>query len=61
MPIVKTRRLSIGYTKGKNSTLVQSNLNLQLRRGEMVCLIGPNGSGKTTLLRTLAGLQEQLQ
>lgn len=61
MPIVKTRRLSIGYTKGKNSTLVQSNLNLQLRRGEMVCLIGPNGSGKTTLLRTLAGLQEPLQ
>ena len=57
MSIVKTSQLSIGYAKGSNKTLVHSNLNLELLRGEMVCLIGPNGSGKTTLLRTLAGLQ----
>ncbi len=61
MPIVKTSQLSIGYTKDKKTTLVQRNLNLELRRGEMVCLIGPNGSGKTTLLRTLAGLQKTLK
>ena len=61
MSIVKTSQLSIGYAKGNNKTLVQSNLNLELLRGEMVCLIGPNGSGKTTLLRTLAGLQKPLK
>ena len=39
---------------------IQSDLQLELRSGEMVCLIGPNGSGKSTLLRTLAGLQKSL-
>jgi len=48
--------LSIGYP---NFT-VQSNLNLDLQAGELVCLIGPNGSGKSTLMRTLAGLQKPL-
>lgn len=60
MPILSTQQLSIGYSrKGKNTT-VQSNLQLQLKAGELVCLIGPNGSGKSTLLRTLAGLQKSL-
>ena len=34
-----------------------SQLNLDLRRGELVCLLGPNGAGKSTLMRTLAGMQ----
>ncbi len=32
-------------------------LNLRLRHGERVCVLGPSGAGKTTLLRVLAGLQ----
>ena len=32
-------------------------LSLQVRAGELWCLLGPNGSGKSTLLHTLAGLQ----
>jgi len=35
---------------------VLHEIDLQLRRGELVGLIGPNGSGKTTLLRVLSGL-----
>ena len=33
------------------------DVDLQIPKGEMVCLIGRNGVGKTTLLRSIAGLQ----
>lgn len=30
-------------------------INLKIKKGEFVCIIGDNSSGKTTLLRTLTG------
>lgn len=60
MTVLSTHNLSIGYSKKKNRTTVQSGLNLELLAGELVCLIGQNGCGKSTLLRTLAGLQKPL-
>ena len=35
------------------------NVDLQIPKGEMVCLIGRNGVGKTTFLKTLIGLLQQ--
>jgi NitT/TauT family transport system ATP-binding protein len=32
------------------------DLTFQVRRGELVCVVGPSGAGKTTLLRCIAGL-----
>jgi ABC-type lipoprotein export system ATPase subunit len=32
--------------------------NLELGRGELLCLLGPSGAGKSTVLRVIAGLQE---
>ena len=58
--MLTTHHLFIGYSKKGKTNTVQSELNLELREGELVCLIGPNGSGKSTLLRTLAGLQKPL-
>lgn len=58
--ILNILNLTIGYSKKKNDTIVQTALNLELKAGEMVCLIGQNGCGKSTLLRTLAGLQKPL-
>lgn len=35
-----------------------SNVDLDVRRGEIVTLIGPNGAGKTTLVRLLLGIEQ---
>lgn len=59
--VLKTHDLNIGYAPARRSRIVVSrDLNLSLRRGEVVCLLGPNGAGKSTLLRTLAGMQKPL-
>jgi NitT/TauT family transport system ATP-binding protein len=36
--------------------LVLGKLTLEIRRGEIVCIVGPSGCGKTTALRVAAGL-----
>ena len=59
--ILVTQDLSIGYKQGKKESLcLLSDVNLTIRRGEMVCLLGPNGAGKSTLMRTIAGIQPPL-
>ena len=46
------RGLAIGY----GDRVVGRSLEVSLREGEVLALLGPNGSGKTTLLKTLLGL-----
>lgn len=58
--ILKTDNLSIGYTSKKAKTIVASNINIELHKGELVGLIGGNGIGKSTLLRTLTKVQNPL-
>ncbi len=58
--IIQARHLSIGYSGKKEPVRVQTELELNIFPGELVCLIGPNGCGKSTLLRTLSGLQPLL-
>jgi iron complex transport system ATP-binding protein len=50
------RNLSIGYT----DRVVGRGLDVTLKQGEVLALLGPNGGGKTTLLKTLLGILKPL-
>ena len=58
--ILKTDNLTIGYSNKKEQTIVASNINIELAKGELIGLIGANGIGKSTLLRTLTKVQPSI-
>ena len=45
-----------GLTAGYGAAPVLENIDLSLRDGEMVAVLGANGAGKSTLMRTVTGL-----
>ena len=45
-----------GVHAGYGDVPVLWGIDLEVARGEIVCLIGSNGAGKTTLMRTVSGL-----
>ena len=59
-PILTTSNLSVGYSSKKEIKTIASNINLTLKKGKLIALIGANGIGKSTLLRTLIGIQPPL-
>ena len=50
--LIVCRDVSLGY----EGQTVLSHLNLTIRDGDYLCIVGDNGSGKSTLLRGLLGL-----
>lgn len=55
MPNVQLTEIAKRFGK----TEAVDDVNLEIRSGEYVCVLGPTGSGKTTLLRIIAGLVRQ--
>jgi iron complex transport system ATP-binding protein len=58
--ILTTSNLSVGYSSKKEIKTIATHINLKLKKGELIALIGANGIGKSTLLRTLIGIQPPL-
>ena len=54
-PRLRARNLSVGWPGGP---VVAEGIDLDLRVGSRVAIVGPSGIGKSTLLATLAGLLE---
>lgn len=50
--ILQISEVTAGYGAG----LILKGVNLDVARGEIICLIGPNGAGKSTVLKTVSGL-----
>jgi NitT/TauT family transport system ATP-binding protein len=56
-PIIELQRVSVTFAKPSGEPLtVLSNIDMSLRSGEILGLLGRSGSGKSTLLRVCAGL-----
>lgn len=54
--VVTCEQLEKTYSQGPQLVHVLKGVNLQVRRGERIAIVGSSGSGKTTLLNLLGGL-----
>ena len=50
--VLEVKGLTKLYKNGRGA----SDINLELKRGDVVGLLGPNGSGKTTIMKSIVGL-----
>ena len=55
--VVSFRKVSVSYRAVKgDAKQIFRNLNLEIRKGEKIALIGSNGAGKSTLMKLMTGL-----
>ncbi|HIF78563.1 MAG TPA: ABC transporter ATP-binding protein, partial [Sulfitobacter sp.] len=58
MSILKLDHVSQSFGSGTHATHVLKDINLDVREGEFLVLLGFSGSGKTTLINLMAGLEQ---
>ena len=51
--VLEIKKLKVSY----NGHVAVENINLKIKQGEYVALVGENGSGKSTLIKTIMGLK----
>ncbi len=57
VPVIRVRGLCTRFA----AQIVYDNLDLEVRRGEVLGVVGGSGSGKSVLLRTIIGLLKPVQ
>ena len=58
VPLIRIRGLHKAYHRGTQDIPVLLGLDLDVKAGEFVALMGPSGSGKSTLLNLIAGIDK---
>lgn len=53
--VIMAENLEKSFGRGAEHRVLFHGVNLDIKRGERICILGPNGVGKTTLLRVLLG------
>ncbi len=56
-PIVELAELRLKLASAAGEVNILRGINLTVRRGESVAIVGPSGSGKSTMLMVMAGLE----
>ncbi len=56
--MVKIENLTKEYPIGDEVVVALKNINLNIKQGEICCILGPSGSGKSTLLNQMAGMEK---
>ncbi len=57
-PLIRIRGLAKSYQRGEQVIPVLLGIDLDVRGGDFVALMGPSGSGKSTLLNLIAGIDQ---
>ena len=56
---IEFKNLNYTYEGSENNTL--NNINIKIRKGELIGIVGENGSGKTTFIKLLCGFYDNYQ